>query len=270
VSYNVKTGAVENLGIVAPHVSVPTLIGHRGSAALFGLGVPGKSSPEPEKNLFFHYNVATGKLMFSGGPPSEQARGIIVAEDTRAWYGHRDPETKRGILIRYDGYSNTTHKSKGVIPGDGILRAASRHNKRGVVYCFTMDGVLFTFDTTNEKVKELTTAFVAEPQYVTSCILDPTGKYLYYAPGAHGNTDQIGTPVIQYNTQTNRRKVLCFLNPLLRGAFHYNLGGTYGISLNADGSQLFVSWNGAPEGSKDKDFGQCSVMLLDIPASERE
>ena len=51
---------------------------------------------------------------------------------------------------------------------------------------------------------------------------------------------------------------------------NYNLGGTYGIALSADGSQLFVSFNGAelPAG-RQSEFGLCSALLLHIPESER-
>jgi hypothetical protein len=157
------------------------------------------------------------------------------------------------------------------IPGDGMLRAASRADAYGVVYGISKDGVVFAFDTNTETVTEIAKVFVTGRLYTAVCRLDPTDTYLYYIPGAHGRSSEIGTPVIQLNVKTHRCKVLAFLNETIRQQKNYNLGGTYGIALSGDGSQLFVSFNGAqlPAG-KQSEFGLCSTMLLHIPESERD
>ena len=140
----------------------------------------------------------------------------------------------------------------------------------GIVYGISKDGVVFAFNTNTETVTEIAKAYVAGRLYTAVCCLDPTDTYLYYIPGAHGRSSVTGTPVIQLNVKTRRLKVLAFLNETLRQQKKYNLGGTYGLALSSDGSQLFVSFNGAelPVG-KQSEFGLCSVLLLHIPESER-
>jgi hypothetical protein len=172
--------------------------------------------------------------------------------------------------MRYDPRNDRVTRLAVRIPGDGMLRAASRVDKDGIAYGISKDGVVFAFDTNSERVKEIARAFVAGKLYTAVCRLDPSDTYLYYVPGAHGRSGETGTPVIQFNVKTRRCKVLAFLNEIVRQQKNYNLGGTYGIALSDDGSQLFVSFNGAelPAG-KQADFGLCSALLLHIPESER-
>ena len=101
----------------------------------------------------------------------------------------------------------------------------------------------------------------------------PGGRYVYYLPGAHGHGYSDGSPVIQYDTKTGIKKVLAFMFPYYYDKYGYIAGGTFSIKLDDSGERLFILWNGAlteydPE--KDADtFGQCSVMVVNIPESER-
>ena len=190
-------------------------------------------------------------------------RALIVAEDGRAFYDATYEE--KGFLVRYDPKSNTVTKTTTQLPGDGTLRAASRQDANGMVYCFTKDGVAFSLETKNETIKEITKAFVAGPLYTTVCKLGPEARYLYYAPGAHGRTWQNGTAVLRLDLKTGRREVIAFLNAYLREQRKYNLGGTYGLSVNSDGSKLLICWNGGLLAQKKNDFGLCSAMILGLP-----
>ena len=81
-----------------------------------------------------------------------------------------------------------------------------------------------------------------------------------------------GTPIVQYNTQTGKRKVIAFLFPYFYDKYGYIPGGTFSIKLDDKGEQLFILFNGAftefdPEGGDM--FGDPSVMLVHIPESER-
>ena len=55
--------------------------------------------------------------------------------------------------------------------------------------------------------------------------------------------------------------------------YGYTPGGTFSIKLDDKGEKLFILWNGAfiehTEESSGDTFGQCSAMLVNIPASER-
>jgi hypothetical protein len=98
---------------------------------------------------------------------------------------------------------------------------------------------------------------------------------LYYLPGAHGGAFKHGTPVVQYEIATGRRKVLAFLAPTIEREHEYVPGGTYGVKLTPDGSTLYVSLNGHPIASllpkhlKPNGFSLCSFAAIHIPESER-
>lgn len=275
--YDLSAGTTRNLGILVPDVSIISLKGYAPSHSLLGLAIPGKTAANQQWS-FFHYDLAKQKLLFSGGLEPEGARALILTPSGRCYYGHRDPDTKRGLIVGYDPETHSVSKTSLEIPGSGILRAASEPDQRGISWCFSQDGVIFAFDTgepkegRKERPLKLTTigkAFVTEPLYTATCVLDPQGKHLYYIPGAHGETHKIGTAVIQLDLRTQRRKVLCFLQDAVREQQKYSLGGTYGIALNATGDQLFVNWNGAELNDKYRDFGKCAAMVISIPPSER-
>ena len=111
--------------------------------------------------------------------------------------------------------------------------------------------------------------------YVTVVELSPDEKYLYYLPGAHGGAFKSGTPVIQYEIATGRRKVLAFLAGAFEGAYDYVPAGTYGMKVSADGGTLYVNFNGhagdrlRPAHMKPNGFGLCAFAAIHIPESER-
>lgn len=266
--YRPATGQTENLGMPVPFSSVPVLEYCSAIGCLYGLSVPGQTMPEP-RTQFFRYDLKTGRVTFTCAVDTKGPRAIIVSREGRVYFGG-DASSGGSSLMRYDPRNDRVTKLAIRIPGDGMLRAASRADADGVVYGISKDGVVFAFDTKTETVTEIAKVFVAGRLYTAVCRLDPTDAYLYYIPGAHGRSSETGTPVIQLNVKTRRLKVLAFLNETLRHQKNYNLGGTYGIALNGDGSQLFVSFNGAqlPVG-RQSEFGLCSVLLLHIPKSER-
>ena len=261
--YNRQSGQTENLGVLVPDSSTPSMEAYAPGAMLYGLAMPGASMREP-KQQFFAYSVKERKLVFAGGPESTMSRSVIVAADGRAYY------EAEGKLVRYEPDRNRVVPTDIRVPGDGRLRAASRPDAAGVVYCFSNDGVVFAFDPRTEQVTEMTKAFVAGSLYTASCELSPGGNYLYYSPSAHGGSKAHGTAVIQLNVKTRQRKVIAFLNEYMRQQENYNLGGTYGMALSKDGGTLFINWNGARLGGKEESFGLCSAMILHIPEGERE
>ena len=64
--------------------------------------------------------------------------------------------------------------------------------------------------------------------------------------------------------------MIAFLHPFYADKYGYVFGGSYGLSLNKDGSQLFIAWNGkfSPE-KEGESFGDPTNMLIEIPESER-
>ncbi len=93
-----------------------------------------------------------------------------------------------------------------------------------------------------------------------------------YLPRAHGHGTPDGSPG-STRIEDGTKKVLAFMFPDFYDKYGYTPGGTFSIKLDDAGERLFVLWNGAfveydPNKSSDT-FGQCSVMVINIPASER-
>jgi hypothetical protein len=110
---------------------------------------------------------------------------------------------------------------------------------------------------------------------VTVSVLSPDERFVYYLPGAHGGAFRYGTPVIQYEIASGRRKVLALLAPAIEEAQGYVPAGTYGAKLSADGATLYVNFNGhpvdrlRPRKMPPNGFGLCGFAAIHIPAAER-
>ena len=260
--YHMASGKCQSLGVAVPDSSIVSLRCHARSMRLNGHAYKGKTMEEP-RNRFFSYDLKRRELAYLGGPESELARAIIQAHDGRVYYD------SAGLIVRYDPEANRVVETDARIPGNGQVRAASLPDADGVAYCITMDGVVFSFDTKTGTLTPMGNVFPVGNLYTAVCVLDPTGRYLYYAPGSGGMSSQSGSPVVQLDVKTGRRKVLAFLSEYMRREKSYNMGGTYSIALNADASQLVMCWNGCPTELGVKDFGLCSAMILHIPQSER-
>ncbi|MEQ8790666.1 MAG: hypothetical protein RIC55_30490 [Pirellulaceae bacterium] len=180
-----------------------------------------------------------------------------------------------GGIWKYDlqsGKLAATGVSMGESPG---MRSSTRESKDGVIYGTThKTNELFAFDTKQGKVELLGPTWLTG-QYTTVSMLSPDERFVYYLPGSHGKAWQYGTPVVQYEIATGRRKVLAFLAETMDKKLGFVPGGTYGAKLSDDGSTLYVNFNGhaadrqRPEKMKPIGFGLCGFAAIHIPASER-
>ena len=110
--------------------------------------------------------------------------------------------------------------------------------------------------------------------YVTVTELSPDERFAYYLPGAHGQAFRQGTPVIQYEIASGKRKVIAFLANAFIREHDYAPAGTYGVKISADGGTLFVNFNGhptknAPKHLRTDGFGLTSFAAIHVPKSER-
>jgi len=115
-------------------------------------------------------------------------------------------------------------------------------------------------------VEVLGPAAVGSQAYITTLQADPTGRCLYYIPGAHGGSERDGAAVVQYDIQTRRKKVIAFLQPLYESRYGYILKGTFGCALDPKGDKLYITWN-LGRGGRAWDY--CGLTVLHIPESER-
>jgi hypothetical protein len=230
---------------------------------IFYGGTAGGATPEVQ---FLVYDVTKRQVIYSctEGP----SRAMIFAKSTGNIYYVPGREDEVGEVVRFDPRKATDPVKIGVSLG---LRAASEESPQGIVYTVSKskgggDSELFAFNTKTEKAEPLGNAAVGVNTYITTLDLDPSGRYLYYVPGAHGGSQKDNTAVVQYDTKTKTRKVIAFLHPHFEEKFGATLVGTYSVAVDPKGDKLYVTWN-VSRGSRAWD--SCALMVIHIPESER-
>jgi hypothetical protein len=218
----------------------------------YGGTAVGRNAPN-QKIQFFALDLKTRKLLIvaDDGP----YRVLIFSPSTGKvfWDGRcYDPET------------NTITESK--VPN---VRSASRETAEGLVYGTSgTKADLWVFDVRTGEVKQLGNIGVAKQEYIASIEVDPAGRYLYYVPGAHGGASADGTPIVQYEIKTGRRKVLAFLHAHFWEKYGYALDGSFGNALDEKGERFFISWDGWRKG-QPRGTECAAISVVHIPASER-
>jgi hypothetical protein len=214
---------------------------------------------------FFAYDAKNRKMLYSG--PDGPARYMIFARSTgRVYYV---PGTGDGSLMRFDPMHS---KAPTPVAGSHIgVRSATQETPNGFVYTVSLgqrsaDADIWSFNTKTEETKKIGTAAVGTEAYVASIDVDPTGKYLYYVPGAHGGSDRDGAPVVQFDVTTGRKKVIAFLEPFYTDKYGLTLKGTYSTAVDPAGDKLYITWN-VSRGSRA--WETCGLTVVHIPESER-
>ena len=233
----------------------------------YGSTAPGEDSPE-QAIQFFAYDLKAKKMLrtVTDGP----SRAIILAQSTgRVYYTPGKDGKSEGSLLRFDPAVDAPPQPIDARIG---LRAATTETKDGIVYTVSQaerggDSVLYAFDTKSERATRIGTANVGTQSYVASLDIDPTGRYLYYVPGAHGGGEQDGSPIVQFDLRAGTKKVLAFLHPAFEKTFGCVPKGTYSTAINEAGDTLYVTWN-ISRGSRAWDC--CGLTVVHIPKSERE
>jgi hypothetical protein len=230
----------------------------------------GGTEPETragEKSVtFFAYDLAARKMIWSGfGGP---ARAMIFSPSTgRIWF---NVDTLHGTdLVRFDPAQPGKPTP---VPGVIGLRAASDETPQGIIYTVPhplkgTESQLYAFHPKTERIEVLGPAAVGENQYITTLDADPTGRFLYYVPGAHGGSERDNSAVVQYDTKTRTRKAIAFLHPFYQQKYGVTPRGTYSVALDAKGETLYVTWN-CSRGTKVWD--SCALTVIHIPAAERK
>jgi len=216
---------------------------------------------------FFAYDIKNDRVLHTAenGP----YRYLIFARSTgRVYYVNED----EGPLMRYDPSDG---KPPQQIPGKIGLRAATQETPDGYVYTVSTrrDGTIWRFNTKTEEIDRIGNVAVGSRDYVTTIDADPSGRYLYYSCGAHGGAQEEGSPIVQFDVKTGKKKVIAFLHPFLQEKYGYTPLGTFGSAVSEDGSKLYVTWNGN-RGGKDArgrlPFNTCAMTVIHIPEAERE
>lgn len=265
VRHHPETGKTEIVaqGPVPKHC-IPTSVLDPERLIFYG-GTAAGNRMDPDQ--FFAYDIRKGRVLHTAeyGP----YRYLIFAESTgRVYYVNED----YGPLMRYDPADGQPPTR---IPGKIGLRSATRETDDGFVYTVSTrrDGALWRFNTKTEQIEEIGDAAIGRQTYVTTLDVDPTGRYLYYIPGAHGGSESDGTAVVQFDVKTGGKKVIAFLYPFYREKYGYTPVGTFGSAVSEKGDKLYVTWNGnrgGPDRRGRYPFDTCALTVIHIPESERQ
>jgi len=269
--YDLKTGKVENLGCIAPKRGLPASIFDAERGLVYWHAV--SSAEETGVDELLVYDLKTRKVVFQGGGEILDGKRAFMRDlKGRVWLS-----TKEGGLAFYDPATNQLEKSDVKLPENAgarrgsELRASARSTKSGVIFGMTGGGRLFSFDPEKREVKDLGANF-GEGDYTAVMVLSPDEKFVYFVPGAHGSSSKGGTPIVQFEVATGTRKVIAFLNEVVRKKLNYNLGGTYNLQIDPSGERLFITFNGAAfvDGARKVEaFGAPCVVMVAIPKDER-
>jgi hypothetical protein len=230
----------------------------------YGSTAPG-TEREAEGIRFFAYDVNARKLLYAG--PDGPARAMMLAQDTgRLYYV---PGKDDGPLMCFDP---ATGEPPVQVEGTHIgVRCATDETADGFIYTVSLgqqadDAAIWSFNTRTEETKPIGTAAVGREAYVASIDADPSGRYLYYVPGAHGGSNRDGAPVVQFDVQSGRKKVIAFLEPFYTDTYGFTLKGTYSTVIDPAGDKLYITWN-VSRGTRAWDC--CGLTVVHFPESER-
>ena len=223
-----------------------------------------------EGNALWGLDLRTKKPVFQAPEGSMGFnRNFALARDGSIYFNGKE------TISHYDLEKKTITSMKSAFGKSPGMRATTRESKDGWIYGVTYQTTqLFKYKPAEDKLEMLGTNWLSG-SYVAVADLSPDERFMYYLPGAHGGAFKDGTPVVQYEIATGKRKVLAFLVPGFEKEHDYVPAGTYGIKISADGSTLYVNFNGhagdaqRPRQMKPIGFGLCGFAAIHIPESER-
>jgi hypothetical protein len=236
---------------------------------------------------FFAYDLNARKRLYAQAGDGCYKYFMFSQSTGRVYYiGH-----KSGCLYRYDpltpekapeilaGKVGLAPPTGGAFGGDpaqeGVpgLRSATRETGDGFIYTISnpeQGPLIWRFNVKTEKAEKIGVAAVASQTYVTSIDADPSGRYLYYVPGAHGGAENDGAPLVQYDVARRRPKVIAFLGPWCEKAAGFRPRGSFGCAVSPAGDKVYVTWHGTRNltGSA-KTLDTCALTVVTVPSAER-
>jgi hypothetical protein len=262
----VAQGPVPRHGIQTSILDARRMIFYGGTRA--GHVNPRADNRGPDDELFFAYDLRTRKLLYSGPKQHCWPWPLLAASTGRAYYVRGTGKDR--VLMRYDAERQGPPVAlKAPVEFEG---ASTEETAQGFIYTASFERearreALWSFNTRTEEVRRLGPACIGTtPRLIASLDADPGGRFLYYTPGAHGGSEQDGTPIVQFDVETGRRKVLAFLHPFYEQRYGCTLRGTYSSAVDPKGDKLYVTWN-VSRGSRVWD--SCALSVIHIPPSER-
>jgi hypothetical protein len=204
------------------------------------------------------YDTKNNSVIFHGNPPDGSMwndRARLLDRDTGCLYGSNEMYH----ILKYDPVKNLIISLNANLE-DGSMRAWTNiRESDGSFWIFNAQGMVFKFYPEQDKI-EYKGENLDDGSYVTFIERSPGGHYLYYSAARPPNEGKI----IQYDTQTGRKKIIAFLQNYYLDKYDYDLNGSYGGALSKDGKSLFLVCNG-----QWGNIERPAMFNICIPASER-
>lgn len=273
--YNVFTGEAEDLGKPFEGDTWAYHAWDWERGVLFGVG--------QAKNSVMIYDTAERRLIYGGFPPPDMTwwmRSILIDRDTGVIYSTNSDRSGEGPnnFIRWERRNNSFAHMKARPPenpalgrNDPLRAYGKRKTSDGAFWCMGDSGTIFKFYPAEDRTEYVALNWGEAGLYTTNLAVSPKGRYLYYLPGAHNDAWKFGLPVVQFDTETRRRKVLAFIHDFYLRKYGYSAYGCYGVELDEAGESLVFYTNGQfTETGKRSGYGRPALFHLRIPASERQ
>ena len=282
IRHNIFSGETESLGIPLEGESWPYHGYDWERGLLFGIG--------SVKNHVIAYDTRERRMLYGGAPPDsiswyergvlvDRETGIIYSTDSKMYPGKGLIDRYRGDqrYVKYERRNNTFTRMNAAPPPNpvtGTITAMRAHTKvkdnNGAYWCFDVSGAIFTFYPVEDRTESIGINWGEKGSYTANMCFSPGKRYIYYLPGADGSTRKYGVPVVQYDTRTNRKKVVAFLGDFYLDKYGYKLDQTYGVELDEKGESLCFYMSGRFT-TKELNYGyrRPSIFVVYIPESER-
>jgi hypothetical protein len=278
--FNIFTGKLDNLGIPLEGSSWPYYNWDWKRGVFFAVS--------EEDGVVFAYDTKNRKILYAGAPKegiSWHRRCTLLDKDTGIFYStdtvtYPSGERYRGIhrFVSYTRCNNVFTRMNATVPANpatGRYNPIRAHTQEktsdGALWCFSENGAFFKFFPAEDRTELIGPNWGRAGYYTANMCQSPGKRYIYYMPCIGISAMDIGTPVVQYDTQTGKRKVLAFLNEFYRAKYGYNAGGPYGIEMDEKGESLFFYVGGGfAKEKKTPYYTRPAMFHLYIPASERK
>ncbi|MHB9028985.1 MAG: hypothetical protein ACYC9O_09465, partial [Candidatus Latescibacterota bacterium] len=282
LKYNVFTGKAEHYGIPLEGASWPYHIYDPDRGLFFGVS--------SLKGYVLAYDTKEKRVLYGGSPSQgitwyercvmlDKDTGKIYTTDSRMVQGNTLADRYAGdqFFASYERRNNKFTRMKAKVPPNPVIGKATAcraHTKdkdaEGAFWCMDVSGGMFKFYPEQDRTEYVTVNWGKAGKYTSQMNFSPKKRYIYYMPGADTQAYTYGTPVVQYDTKTGKKKVIVFLNDFYLNKYGYSPGGTYGIELDEKGESLFCYVNGQfTTKERGTGYGRPAIFHVHIPASER-
>lgn len=212
------------------------------------------------KGGFMVYDTANKKLLHSD-PPKDSKTGTTITWADRARFidyttGKVYGTTGDNHIVNYDPNTDTFTIMNSQM--SSAFRAMSLLKEpEGFIWSFDSAGNIYKFYPEQDTIQKVGVTWTSA-LYSAAIAESPDHKYLYYSM----SNDSSDLPIIQYNTKTGEKKALIYVK--YENKHNFAANKIYGVTLNADGTELFAVTNGSLSGTRYP-----AVIYIHIPPEDR-